>query len=235
MSSLKMLSGNTLKIIAMVAMLVDHIGLILFPKVQILRIIGRIALPVFAFMVAEGCIHTKNKLKYFLTIFLLAVICQLGYFVAGFGLDLSILVTFSYSLLIIYSLQNLCKKLLDGRKGEIIFSSLLFVFVVGMTYIINRYYRADYGFWGCMLPVFAYIPVFVNQKASHIEKMLSFSAGLVILSLKLGGIQMYSLLALPLLMLYSGERGRYRIKYLFYAFYPLHLIVLYFIGYIAGK
>lgn len=58
------LSGNALRIIAALSMLIDHIGVILFPNVTILRIIGRIAFPIDAFMIAEGCANTKNKLWY---------------------------------------------------------------------------------------------------------------------------------------------------------------------------
>ena len=66
------LTNNQLKIIAMLAMLSDHIGKVLLPQYQILQIIGRLAFPIFAFMIAEGCFYTKNKVRYFLTVFLLA-------------------------------------------------------------------------------------------------------------------------------------------------------------------
>lgn len=56
-------------------MLIAHIGVILFPDVVILRIIGRIAFPIYAFMIAEGCANTKNKLWYFVTVFVLGVGC----------------------------------------------------------------------------------------------------------------------------------------------------------------
>ena len=61
------INAFTLKMIATVAMLIDHIGAVLFPQIEILRIIGRIAFPIFAYMIAEGCVHTKSKKKYFLT------------------------------------------------------------------------------------------------------------------------------------------------------------------------
>ena len=78
----KGLSGNVLKIIALIAMTVDHIGVIIFPKAVVLRIIGRIAMPIFAFMIAEGCVYTKRKLRYFALVFGLGLICVVGYFIA---------------------------------------------------------------------------------------------------------------------------------------------------------
>ena len=63
-SSLPGLSGNQLKIIALIAMTIDHIGLQFLPHVTILRIIGRLAFPIFAYMIAEGCLHTRNRRRY---------------------------------------------------------------------------------------------------------------------------------------------------------------------------
>ena len=65
------LSGNALKIIAAITMLIDHIGVILLPQITLFRVIGRISFPIFAFMIAEGCAHTKNKLRYFYRFFCL--------------------------------------------------------------------------------------------------------------------------------------------------------------------
>ena len=65
MKKIRFLSGNMLKVIAAITMTVDHIGVIFFPSSNILRIIGRIAFPIFAFMIAEGCKYTKNKFRYF--------------------------------------------------------------------------------------------------------------------------------------------------------------------------
>ena len=73
------LSGNALKIIAAISMVIDHTGVIFFPDVLIFRIIGRLGLPIFAFMIAEGCRYTKNKLKYFLSLLILGTACQLVY------------------------------------------------------------------------------------------------------------------------------------------------------------
>ena len=64
------LSGNDLKLIAAAAMLTDHAGLMFFPGNLLFRLVGRLALPIYGFMIAEGCKYTKNRLKYFLSVFL---------------------------------------------------------------------------------------------------------------------------------------------------------------------
>ena len=74
------MSGNKLKIIACITMLIDHAGLLLYPNLLLLRYIGRISMPLFAFLIAEGCLHTRSKLRYFLSIFSMASIfnCKLS-------------------------------------------------------------------------------------------------------------------------------------------------------------
>ena len=76
----KGLSGNALKIIALISMTVDHVGVMLFPNTEIFRIIGRIAMPIFAFMIAEGCYYSKHKLRYFSLVLSIGVICVLVFY-----------------------------------------------------------------------------------------------------------------------------------------------------------
>ena len=67
------LTNNQLKALAMVSMLLDHVGLMLLPEWNFLRILGRLAFPIFAYMIAEGCRHTKNRRKYLLTLLIMAL------------------------------------------------------------------------------------------------------------------------------------------------------------------
>ncbi len=104
MKQCRFLSGNALKLIAAVAMTIDHAGLLLFPRIRLLRILGRIAFPIFAFMIAEGCRYTRSPRRYFLSITALAAVCQIVYFFAAGGRDFSILTTFSLSILMLNAL-----------------------------------------------------------------------------------------------------------------------------------
>ena len=206
-------------------------GYILFPKCQLLRIIGRIAFPIFAFMIAEGCYYTKNKARYFFGIFCLALICQIVFFVFAKSLDMGILVTFSLSILVIYALENVKETLCMPQIA-------LFVSLLALVYIINIYINIDYGFWGTMTPVLAFVfkrtkrtpSVFLQKMDRVYIHALVMSVGLFFVSLNLRGVQFYSFLSLPFIMAYSGKRGRWNIKSLFYIFYPVHLAVLYLIS-----
>ena len=86
----------------MISMTIDHVGMILFPEVIAFRIIGRIAFPIFAYMIAEGCRYTKNRKKYLLTLLGLGVICQIVSYVAEGSLYQCVLISFSLAVGLIY-------------------------------------------------------------------------------------------------------------------------------------
>lgn len=205
-----LLNNNQLKIIALISMTIDHIGVQLFPDLIILRIIGRLAFPIFAYMIAEGCLYTKNKRKYLLTISITALFCQLVYFFAERSLDQCILVTFSLSIMLIYIIK---------RKNFV----LSFLSIWGV-FFLTEIFNIDYGFCGIILPLFIY---FANSKTN---KLIACVASLILLNIVMGGVQWYSLFAIPLLALYNGKRGKLNLKYLFYIYYPLHLAVIYLIS-----
>ena len=212
------LSGNTLKLIAAASMLLDHMGLMLFPGNTVFRILGRLAMPIYAFMIAEGCKYTRSKAKYFGMVFSLAVVCQTVYFLFDGSTYLSILFTFSLSIGTIYTLHRYQANPSTGN-------SIRFTLAVALMYLLNQMFTIDYGFWGCMLPVFpAMLHGTAYDKKEYRIAMLGL--GLVLLSAGIGGIQFYSLAALPLLLLYSGKRGKWKMKYFFYIFYPAHLVLL---------
>ena len=104
--TLAFLSGNAIKIIAMLSMLFDHIAVILLDNYEPFRIIGRLAYPLFAYFIAEGCCHTKSKLFYLLRVFSLGAICQAVYYFISKDLYLNILLTFSVSIPMIYLLKH---------------------------------------------------------------------------------------------------------------------------------
>lgn len=215
-------------------MLIDHIGLILFPNVIVLRIIGRLAFPIFAYSIFEGCKYTRNKLRYFLQISLLGLACLA---VSTFYMKTvyaNILITFSLSILIIYSVNNL-KKAIAAQKGTAIALGALFCLLsVGGAYALCRLIVVDYGFLGVLVPVAAALFDFpVKEETSGSQPdyyrflpLLGLGIALLFLSLDAGGIRIYCMLALIPLALSNGKRGKWNMKYFFYIFYPVHLLLL---------
>lgn len=245
-SKLRFINSNALKFLACFFMVIDHIGFLLFPTRAFywLRIIGRLSLPLFAFTIAEGCRYTKNKALHFALLAGLALIVQVAYYLFDGSTYMCILVTFTFSTICIYALQFFKQTLFSNKKAVWkILSIFPFIGAVILTYIANQFMEMDYGFWGCMLPVFASLLDFHRIPAPTILKntdtlplrILCFTIGLILLSLyppALKDIQFYSLLALPILLLYNGEKGKWKTKYFFYLFYPLHLVLLQGITYL---
>lgn len=217
------LTGNQLKLIALATMTCDHIGVQLFPKLTILRIIGRLALPIFAYMIAQGCRYTRNKARYLLTIAAVALVCQLVYYFAMGSLYQCILVTFSISIGLIFILDDAIQTP-KFHKTSFAALALVTAYIISeiLPTIIPGFY-VDYGFAGILLPVLIWLG---REKW---QSIVLCGVGLVLLSIG-SSIQWYSLLTLPLLALYNGTRGKAKLKYLFYIYYPAHLALLYLIS-----
>ena len=220
------LSGNQLKLIAMLTMTLDHIGLYLLPQVQWLRILGRLSLPIYAYMIAEGCRYTHSRKGYFCRIAFLAAICQVVYFLAMGSLYQCILVTFSLSILLIACVERMRGAYTFANRLLLVlaFAGAGFVCQVLPGLLRGTDFGVDYGILGVFLPVLAYLGKSRNQR------VLLLSAGLVLLALTYGGIQWFALAGAGLLLAYSGERGKRPLGALFYLYYPLHLAVIYGIG-----
>ncbi len=213
-------TGNQLKILAMITMTIDHMGLYLFPRLVILRIIGRLALPIYAFMIAEGCRHTRSRARYLGRIAAMAALCQVVYFFFMNSLYQCILVTFSLSILLICAIERVRQKRTVG--AALLALGVLagcFFLCEGLPLLLPYTdYGVDYGIVGVLLPVLVYFGP---------EKTRYLTAGLILLGLQYRYVQWWALAAVPLLGMYNGQRGKAKIGPLFYWYYPAHLVVLY--------
>ena len=221
-----------LKIVACISMLIDHIGLIFFPNQIAFRIIGRIAFPIFAFLIAEGYVHTKNLKKYLWRIFIFLIISEPFYIFAFKPYpfeNLNIFGTLLFGLIAIY-LYDTIKNKKYALAAVILISALGSIFGV------------DYGFFGVLLIFSFYL---YNIKKDFYKLFFAqflliviylFYLGIVYSSFNIPLIlswflaQFVYLAALFLIKYYNGQRGRL-VKYLFYAFYPAHIFILSLIYY----
>ena len=234
---LRLLSGNALKIIAAVIMVCDHIGALIFPDILILRIIGRIGFPIFAYLIAEGAKYTRNKLRHVLVMAGFATAMQVVYYFVSHSLEMNALVTFTLSLLIIYALDGLKLTAFSGKASpiRITVSALLLVAAIALAVIMDQCFDLDYGLGGCLLPVFP--ALFTTPKVSSPPRVfktvdtktfrvLSLAIGTFALTINSHPIQYLAIFSVPILLLFSEKRGRLNMKYFFYIFYPLHLAIL---------
>lgn len=224
-SNPKGLSGAAIKWLALITMTVDHIGLLFFPSVTILRIIGRLAFPLFGYMIAEGCVHTRDRKAYLMRTAGLALLCQVAYFAAEGSLYMCILVTFSLSIFWIMVIDKAKDSPSAPTYAAAILTSAAIAFVcLGLPALLpGTDFSVDYGIFGVLYAVVVY---FGRTKT---EKLLFGAVMLVCISLFAPlsfSVSIFGLLALIPLYFYNGSRGKYNIKLFFYLYYPLHLLVL---------
>ena len=218
---MKLLTKNQLKIFAIVCMTLDHIGAVLFPQAVWLRVIGRLAFPLFSYCIAEGCRYTRNKARYFGSVFACGAVCVIAFLPVG-GFYGNALLTMSMSIVLLYTVQAW------ENSGKCRFLALTAV-LAGAFYLLCRVFPIDYGFAGVLLPLYAEIGRLLGLRFRLPEKTCEragFALGLLALSAVTGGVQPWCLLALVPIGLLGSERGKWRMKHFFYVYYPAHLAVV---------
>lgn len=217
------ITNNQLKILALITMTVDHIGVQLLTDMPLLRIIGRLSFPIFAYMIAEGCRYTRDRKKYLLTLAAMALLFQLVYFFAMGSLYQGIFVTFTLAVSLIFAIDRAREKrtVPAWLMAVGVFLLILFLSVVLPRWWKTTDFAVDYDIWGVLLPVLVY---FAPTKG---WKLTVTALDLTLLALSWGGRQWFALLALIPLACYNGKRGKRKLKNLFYIYYPAHLVVIF--------
>lgn len=194
-------------------MLIDHIGYIFFPNVPMFRIIGRLAFPIFCFLIVEGFHHTRNHLNYLIRLSIFAVLSEIPFDLAFYGhiFDLqhqNVFITLALGLSAIFCLEEMNTQ----RRFTIPF----------VLVIITAYFaHCDYGIGGVLLICMFYL----TRKSPWTRLFLCA----LILYLFFGSLELYGIAAMLPITFYNGKRGP-NVKMFFYWFYPLHLLVLYAIA-----
>lgn len=216
------MTSFSLKLIACITMFIDHLSYGLFGKMTWLNYIGRIAFPIFAFQITEGYIHTKNLKKYFLRLFLFALVSQIP-----FMLFHSIISsTFALNVIFTLLLGLLCIYIWDKMPNKF-FSIIIIIF----SCIVAEMTHMDYGYWGVLVVLVFYL--------CRNHKLITFLSFVALLLIKyLPNMLLYSfyykycllffgtLCSIFPILLYNGKQGK-KVKYFLYFFYPVHLLLLY--------
>ncbi len=233
------MSSFVLKIIAIISMFCDHASYAIYGHFTVLNIIGRIAFPIFAFQLAVGYKNTSNLKKYALRLVLFALISQvpfslLTYIAFRSFSSLNIFFTLALGLLAIFIYDKISNKFLK-------YSSIAIILVIA------ELLEVDYKAWGVFLILFIYlfcpsINKDVSKKRNiinHFIFILGFLAlcciryysQLIVRPLSWWNLSrvLFTYLPFIFMLLYNGKKGP-SLKYFFYIFYPLHLIILDFIN-----
>lgn len=231
----KTLNGAQLKWIALITMFLDHLGAIVIqqkcfelgldvlhfnqhePWIVLywgLRLIGRVAFPIFVYLLVEGFKHTRNRLRYGLTLLLFFVLSEIPFDLALFDQ----VIEFSHqniylTLFFGFLLMSLLNTLESHYEMDSVQYKILSLLSFGFIGFLNEILGADYGFYGILL-------VFILYSLRNDEKRQLLVYGFVNL------YQLTASLSSLLLLRYNGQRGK-QVKYFFYLFYPLHLLLLY--------
>lgn len=233
MESSKGFNSNHLKLIAIVAMTIDHAADIIYPSFQtrpfaiVMHIVGRLTAPIMWFFIAEGFFYTKNFKKYLMRMFAFAIISHFAYCFA-FGINYipfqegdifnqtSVMWPLAWSLVALYLLE----------KTNV--PQWLKMVLLLMINIIT--FPSD---WSC-IAVMAIVAIYSNrgQLKKQINNMMLWVVIYAVISFFFvdkvyGMIQLFVILVYPILKHYNGEKGKASwMKWFFYIYYPAHLIIV---------
>ncbi len=222
----KEISSFSLHIIAMATMLIDHIGIALLPQYEWLRYIGRLAFPIFAFMIVEGYIHTHDFDKYLFRIVGSALLSEIPFNLMNHGTvfwidEQNVLFAFVIGLLGIWIIDKIQTK----EKGA--FGWFFAVFVMLFCGLLEKVLKVEFLGVGSMLVISFYF--FRKDKwYCYVGKAIS----LLIFSSVFIWWQIFGMLSLVFIFLYNGKQGYHKkwFQRFCYLFYPVHLLGLYLIG-----
>ena len=222
----KCLSNFDLKLIAIITMTIDHIGVVFgTPFYNFLRAVGRISFPIFAFLLTEGYVHTKSFSKYFLRLLVLALISEIIYDYVFFGSFIyiganNIFFTLALGLLTLFLLDKsrcLIKKYFKDKVDLFIILPITYLLIVVIMGLIGEFLNFSYGMLGILVISFFYL-----FKDSFPLVVISVSLSTLILG---EGMQYFSLFSLILIYFYNQKLGK-KSKLFFYLYYPLHILFL---------
>lgn len=242
--------GSTLKIIAITTMLIDHIGAtvlerlllingfsginlsnadasvaflkdnaLLFTVYMVFRLIGRLGFPIFCFLLIEGFTYTKNVWKYAFRLLLFCFISEIPFDLAFNNEFLEFGYQNVFFTLFLGLCTLICIRFIEEKTTNRYAKYLLMVPVVLLFMVFAAVLQTDYSSMGVLTIVMMYL--------FRKNRMLEMSVGCVILTL-MSFTELTAFFTLIPLKKYNGERGL-KLKYVFYAFYPVHLLVLYLI------
>lgn len=219
------LDTDFLKLIAIICMAIDHVGKIFFPNNMALAIIGRIAFPLFAYCLVVGCLYTRSIKKYIIRLGIFALISQPIYNMAFHPtwqqfwdefFSVNIFFTLVAGVLAVCSLMDIKK------CWWMLLISIAMEIFIGL----------DYGFYGICLMIIFYL----CRNKSWLSLLLAVAwmcwhalLGDFVTVFGIGlDQQFFALLALPLIYMHTNIKPKIN-KYFFYAFYPAHLLIIFFV------
>lgn len=205
-------------------MIIDHIGGVFFPEIIWFRVIGRIAFPIFAFFIAEGYYHTRNKGRYVISLVICMIVSWVP-FVCLFDRR-----WYSANALGVFLIGILGMFLIDWWRepksiAKHILASVSIVFYIVLAFILDIFVIMPEGLLGLMVVLSFYYFRKSRVVMCIISGMLLLLLAIMDFYVSGNWSQFFALFAILLIAFYNGKKGKLNLKYLFYIGYPAHLII----------
>jgi len=200
-------------LIAMLAMVIDHVGVIFFPEIILFRYIGRLTFPIMAYQLVMGYYHTQSMFYYYNRLWLFGLLSQIGYTLAFDTLDFNTLFTLLLGLYLLHSI--------DKKRWE---------WVGFLTVLVVVSHRFDYGMFGIVLPTLIHLMLTHVPKRWQIYFLMWVYVLWNGLFVFLGDLPLYQLIGvigLPIYHFYHKVKLIDMPRYFFYLFYGWHLLGLF--------
>lgn len=233
------MTGSKLKLIAIITMFIDHVAFGILWRLpgidsssifyNVLRFIGRLAFPIFIFLLIEGFTHTRSKLKYAIRMFVFAFVSEIPFDLAFWGrtVDMShqnVYFTLFIGLLVIWSMDEVHKRFLKDEESSKVPVIILDTILILAGSVLATVLKTDYSYIGILAIAFMYL--------YRRNRVIQALAGCIVLTV-LNPFEFTCFAIIPLIAMYNGKRG-IGLKYLFYIFYPAHLFIIYLVAALMG-
>ena len=217
----RVLDGTTLKLIAMAVMVLDHVGDVFFPEQLWMRALGRLAMPIFAFCISEGFAHTHDKKRYLMRMGAFALLSEVPFdlVTAHVPLEFShqnIMATFFWAILGLMFFERIAGE--GASKGHKIAGYIM----LGVFALLSVVLGLDYNMLACGL---IFLFCLLRERGPLVATAV---AAVYHALLRNKGVYWFGLLGFLPILLYNGQRGR-GLKWLFYLFYPGHLLLIWLV------
>lgn len=227
-----------IKVIAIITMLIDHIGFILLDNNIYCRLIGRISFPLFCFLLVNGYHHTSDKRKYLIRMLSFSFISEIFFDLSCFNkFDMShqnVFFTLSFGLITIISTEKFkeyISKQLEYLKDSFIYKFILFLgtaWLVGFFMACNHTLCADYGWFGIILIYAIYLSYGIDFKHKLLMSLSIIIVNIINCIVDANYIELISISSIIFIFLFKDKKVIVPkpIKLFCYIFYPLHLFIL---------
>lgn len=212
-----------IELVAVVSMIIDHVGFVFFTEMIIFQIIGRLSFPLYAYLIALGYSRTKNSIIYFFRVLVLAIVSQwfFNYLISPIKLNVCFTLSFSIISLIVFESNRINKVL----------KLFLYILILFLALLLG----CEYGSYGILLVLLFHL--YIRNQHDKTYKIYAITSIILLIIVSMfvfsfSIIHLYSILSLPIILLTPKNIQKIKvnsIKHINYLVYPLHLLIMFLI------